>query len=109
MPQPFIFSNVPKNVILYKTGFHYALLWSTKPDFKQILESLEPLFGQPNSRFNYYSSYAGTVSLRQRYTEQKWFFGPKHWSASKHKNNTFSPHWVVFRTDKDRLLASIMI
>jgi hypothetical protein len=95
---------------VYKLGFKYAIKFNSQPpDFREIIDRLTLSFGEPSNRRQYYNSHLGLALSRPR-DEPRWFVGPKHWGASKQPRVLRrAEHWIVFRTEKDRLIASMMI
>lgn len=112
MQLDFIKPGTSSNV--YDLGFKFAIKFNSRPaDWTQFVERLSLKYGEPAGRHLYYNSYKGLVLKKAKTDpsfEHRWFVGPKHWGASKQLHALRrAEHWMVFRTEKDRLVASMMI
>lgn len=99
---------------VYDLGFKFAIKFNRKPDgWDENIDRLTLTYGSPAKRNMYYNTHYGLM-LRLPKTgadfKPRWFVGPKHWGASKQPSVLRrSEHWMVFKTEKDRTIASMMI
>jgi hypothetical protein len=109
--QKFRFTKANGNTVVAKLGYRYALEWSRKPDLNTLIPAVETLFGPPAQRYMVSRNYVTGVHDFRASTvgdqEFRWLFSTKHWGAALH--NKYDPYWFVFKTDKDRLLASMVL
>lgn len=106
----FEFMSVSNGCNVYELNFKYAIKYNSMPsNWADLIKNLEPRFGLPATRNLYFRSYNG-LAPRRATEDLRWFVGPKHWGASKNPRTLRrTEHWMVFRNEKDRLLASLMI
>ena len=108
--QKFTFTKAGPKTVVAKLGYRYALEWSRKPDIGTLVPTVEGLFGRAAHRYmvsrNYVTGVHDFLAIFQE-QEYRWLVSTKHWGAALH--NRYDPYWFVFKTEKDRLLASMLL
>lgn len=107
--QKFIFSKTGPGTVAAKLGYRYAIEWTRKPVFNEVVPAVENLFGPPVQRYMISRNrITGVHDFRGKHNhELRWLFSTKNWAAVQHTR--YTPYWAVFKTEKDRLLASMVI
>jgi hypothetical protein len=109
--QKFRFTKANTNTVVAKLGYRYALEWSRKPELNTLVPAVQGLFGAPAQRHMVSRNYiTGVHDFRAAIVgdrEFRWLFSTKHWGAAQHTK--YTPYWFVFKTEKDRLLASMVL
>lgn len=109
--QKFIFTTAGTKTVVAKLGYRYALEWPRKPDVAKLIPVIEGLFGAPAQRYMVSRNYVTGVHDFRAITvgdqDFRWLISTKHWGAAQHFN--YTPYWAVFKTEKDRLLASMLL
>jgi hypothetical protein len=109
--QKFTFTKAASGTVAAKLGYRYALIWPRKPDVSTLVPAIESLFGPPAQRYMVSRNYVtGVHDFRSTIVgnrEFRWLLSTQHWGAAQHTK--YSPYWAVFKTEKDRLLASMVL
>lgn len=89
-------------------GFRYALTgYYTRLEYIEIVNRLKDTFGEPNRRHQFSGINRYGLYIRDGIQPSKWFAGPRRWTSPPGKNRDL--YTFAFRTDRDRILASMMI
>jgi hypothetical protein len=93
-----------------KAGFEYPIRIHGLQKFKDAVSKLcaNESLGQP-AREYHYTTLGGQFSIRHIYSGRnienaKWYAGARHWNSSSKNDN-----WIVFKNEKDRTVALILI
>lgn len=109
--QKFTFVAVGAKTVAGKLGYRYALLWNRRPDLNTLVPAIQGLFGPPAQRHMVSRNYVtGVHDFRPAIVgdkEFRWLISTQHWGAAQHTR--YNPYWAVFKTEKDRLLASMVL
>ena len=101
------------NCYVNKLGFKYPILVWNRVNYDLAVKKLagHPSFGKPSNRFHYNSWVGGCPKVKGFYakediSERKWFAGPRKWNDKRIRPNDF---WLVFKTEKERTLAIMLL
>lgn len=106
-----ILKKVNANCYVKKIGYIYPIRIYNRRDYNQACVLLEkhPSFKEP-AKPHHFSTYR-EIHVSRRFSNQnieqrKWFAGRKKWGDKRILGNDF---WIVFKTEKDRTLAMMLL
>lgn len=103
------FDDVSKKTNMGSLGFRYALTgWCLRDEYLEKINILREVFGEPNRRHQFGGIQRYGLWLRRENDQlARWFVGPRKWTSPPGKNRDI--YTFAFRSEKDRLIASMMI
>lgn len=94
----------------YRIGFRYAIRFHSRPpNWYKIIDAVKSQLGEPNYKFQYYGigGVQGGLRLKPGIKSSRWMATTQNWSANNFDNR--APQWLLFREEKHRTLASMII
>ena len=103
-----VFNEMSKKTNVGSLGFRYALVgYYTRTEYFNITDRLTETFGKPNFKYQFTGISRYGICLRNGGELSRWFAGPKKWTSPPGKPKD---HYAfAFRSEKDRLLASMIL
>jgi hypothetical protein len=105
-----LLEKINSNCYIKKAGFTYPILFYNDRKCQEAAKKLtaSPQFGEA-ARSYHYTTFGGSFRVKNfcagsDIENRKWYIGPVKWN-SKRKNES----WIVFKTERDRTLALMIL